>query len=158
MLKLKWSAQSPSPINNRTTPTNLHYSSDSNSNSNQSPPGRVRVDEETQTDFPVSFSLTYLVICCIMQTETDPLTMEEVVKRDRVIADYRRQVDELQSKVHFIICVNYCILFSWMLKDGVTRLEESQLGSCLLKRTIWKEKRCWIGYRIYFCLYIMFLV
>ena len=44
-----------SPVANRITPTNLHYSSDSNSNSNQSPPTRSKLDEETQTDFPVSF-------------------------------------------------------------------------------------------------------
>lgn len=44
---------SPSSANRQLTPT-LAYSSDSNSNSNQSPPGRMKADEETQTEFIVS--------------------------------------------------------------------------------------------------------
>ncbi|CAI4228844.1 unnamed protein product [Auanema sp. JU1783] len=79
-----WNVQSPSPVN-RTTPTNLHYSSDSNSNSNQSPPSRLRVDEETQTEFTA---------------DTDPITTEEIAKRDRMLTDCRRQIDDLTSKLN----------------------------------------------------------
>lgn len=85
MMTGNWGNQPPSPCPiNRVTPTNMHYSSDSNSNSNQSPPGRVRVDEETQTD---------------IEQDTDAVSAEEVAKRDRMLADYRRQMDDLQNKL-----------------------------------------------------------
>ncbi|CAI5446029.1 unnamed protein product [Caenorhabditis angaria] len=77
--------------NHRATPTptqqQQHYSSsDSNSNSNQSPPGQrmVRmIDEETQTE---------------AGTQSNASSADEIAKRDRVIDDFRRQIDELQAK------------------------------------------------------------
>ncbi|CAD6185793.1 unnamed protein product [Caenorhabditis auriculariae] len=84
-----WGVTSPSPSVNRTTPTPHTYSSDSNSNSNQSPPGGASarfaraVDEETQTESSMSNST---------------VSNEELAKRDRIIDDFRRQLDEVQAK------------------------------------------------------------
>uniref|UniRef100_A0A8R1HYY5 Protein kinase domain-containing protein n=1 Tax=Caenorhabditis japonica TaxID=281687 RepID=A0A8R1HYY5_CAEJA len=95
-----WTMASPSlGANNRGTPTptqqQQHYSSDSNSNSNQSPPGQgnqagrmVRtIDEETQTD---SSSL--------QRFQNSSQSVEEVAKRDKLIDDFRRQLDEVNTK------------------------------------------------------------
>lgn len=84
--------------NNRGTPTptqQQHYSSDSNSNSNQSPPGQsnqagrmVRtIDGETQTESSLSQRL-----------QSNSQSVDEVAKRDRIIEDCRRQLDEMQTK------------------------------------------------------------
>ncbi|PAV84329.1 hypothetical protein WR25_19432 [Diploscapter pachys] len=83
-----WTVNSPSPINRTTpTPANQGYSSDSsNSNSNQSPPStRIRMDSETQTESSG------------LKASEDNL--EEIAKRDRLIEDYRKQIEELQAKV-----------------------------------------------------------
>ncbi|EGT33534.1 CBN-TLK-1 protein [Caenorhabditis brenneri] len=94
-----WAMTTPSlGANNRGTPTptqQQHYSSDSNSNSNQSPPGQsnqagrmVRtIDGETQTDASLSQRL-----------QNNSQSVDEVAKRDRIIDDYRRQLDDMQTK------------------------------------------------------------
>lgn len=96
-----WGMATPSlGVNNRGTPTptqqqQQHYSSDSNSNSNQSPPGQANqggrmvrtIDGETQTDASVSQRL-----------QNNNQSADEVAKRDRIIEDYRRQIDDLQTK------------------------------------------------------------
>ncbi|CAB3402448.1 unnamed protein product [Caenorhabditis bovis] len=83
--------------NSRGTPTptqasqqqQQHYSSsESNSNSNQSPPGGPRsfvrmIDGECQTDEGIQNSTS---------------AVDEIAKRDRIIEDFRRQIDELQAK------------------------------------------------------------
>lgn len=94
-----WAMATPSlGANNRGTPTptqQQHYSSDSNSNSNQSPPGQANqtgrmvrtIDGETQTDASLSQRL-----------QNNSQSVDEVAKRDRIIDDYRRQLDEMQAK------------------------------------------------------------
>ncbi|CAO4370487.1 unnamed protein product [Caenorhabditis nigoni] len=92
-----WGMATPSlGVNNRGTPTptqQQHYSSDSNSNSNQSPPGQggnrmVRtIDGETQTDSSLSQRL-----------QNNNQSADEIAKRDRIIEDYRRQIDDMNTK------------------------------------------------------------
>ncbi|CAI2348354.1 unnamed protein product [Caenorhabditis sp. 36 PRJEB53466] len=84
--------------NNRATPTpsqQQHYSSDSNSNSNPSPPSTNHADRlvrqadgETQTDQSQGSQ----------RFQSSNQSVDEVAKRDRIIEDYRRQLDELQTK------------------------------------------------------------
>uniref|UniRef100_A0A1I7UHE5 Protein kinase domain-containing protein n=1 Tax=Caenorhabditis tropicalis TaxID=1561998 RepID=A0A1I7UHE5_9PELO len=80
----------PTPSNNQQQQPQ-HYSSDSNSNSNQSPPAPTQIarmvrtiDGETQTD--TSF-----------QQIVAP-SVDELAKKDRIIDDYRRQLDDSQTK------------------------------------------------------------
>lgn len=95
-----WAMTTPSlGANNRTTPTpsqQQHYSSDSNSNSNQSPPGQNNqagrmmrsIDEETQTEA--------FLLQSIIPPSVD--TSAEVSKKDKIIDDCRKQLDDMQTK------------------------------------------------------------